>query len=182
MFGILKTWKVFYFLFLFLFFFLLDVMTWNVKCYSLHFFLLPIWIGIFFFHRIEHTKLVKQGQDCQNVIAKKSLRIYIYIFIYFFITIVFSIFDLLDFFNLENVWYKSIKSWKTFHHILCNNCLEFRRLGKSFFIFYVLEVKTWKVKCYSLPFFLLPICSGKNLHRIEHTKRIKQGQDCQSNY
>ena len=36
-------------------------------------------LEFFFFHRIEHAKLVKQGQDCQNVIAKKSLRIYIYI-------------------------------------------------------------------------------------------------------
>ena len=30
-------------------------------------------------HRIEHTKWIKQGQDCQKVIAKKSLSIYIYI-------------------------------------------------------------------------------------------------------
>ena len=48
-----------------------------------------------------------------------------------------------------------------------------------FFYFLFLEVKTWKVKCYSLPFFLLSICDGKNLHKIEHTKRIKQSQDCQ---
>ena len=48
-----------------------------------------------------------------------------------------------------------------------------------FVFFLFLEVKTWKVKCYSLPFSLLPICNGKNLPRIEHTKRIKQGQDCQ---
>ena len=48
-----------------------------------------------------------------------------------------------------------------------------------FFVFVFVEEKTWKVKCYSLPFFLLPICNGKYLRRIEHTKRIKQGQDCQ---
>ena len=48
-----------------------------------------------------------------------------------------------------------------------------------FLFFFFLEVKTWKVKCYSLPFFLLPICNGKNLHSIKHTKWIKQGQDCQ---
>ena len=103
------------------------------------------------------------------------------------------------------MWYWSMKSWKKFLHVFCNNCLEFWRLG--FFLFFVLfcfgfgfwfwffvlffflflfyffflflEVKTWKVKCYSLPFFLLSICDGKNLHKIEHTKRIKQSQDCQ---
>ena len=48
-----------------------------------------------------------------------------------------------------------------------------------FFVFVFLEVKTWKVKCYSLPFFLLAICNGKYLHRIERIKWIKQGQDCQ---
>ena len=48
-----------------------------------------------------------------------------------------------------------------------------------FFVFVFVEEKTWKVKCYSLPFFLLAICNGKYLHRIEHTKWIKQGQDCQ---
>ena len=79
--------------------------------------------------------------------------------------------------------------------------MEFRRLGNFYFYFFIcllfvfifvfyfflffifcfffLEVKTWKVKCYSLPFFLLPICNGKNLHSIKHTKWIKQGQDCQ---
>ena len=102
------------------------------------------------------------------------------------------------------MWYWSMKSWKKFHYVFCNNCLEFWRLGNFFFVlfcfyfwfwflfcfvflffvfcfrffFIFLEVKTWKVKCYSLPFFLLPISSGKYLHRIEHTKRIKQGQDC----
>ena len=79
--------------------------------------------------------------------------------------------------------------------------MEFRRLGNFYFYFFIcllfvfifvfyfflffifcfffLEVKTWKVKCYSLPFFFLPICNGKNLHSIKHTKWIKQGQDCQ---
>ena len=121
------------------------------------------------------------------------------------------------------MWYRGIKSGKTFHHVFCNNCTEFRILGKFFifyflfvcfcfcfcflcfcffvicfffcfvfvflfcfvfffflfFVFVFLEVKTWKVKCYSLPFFLLAICNGKYLHRIECTKWIKQGRDCQ---
>ena len=103
MYGIPKTWKFlflffhlfafcFYFCLLFLFFilflffvfcffFFLEVKTWKVKCYSLPFFLLPICNGKNL-HKIEHTKRIKQSQDCQEVIAKKSLRIYIYIYIY----------------------------------------------------------------------------------------------------
>ena len=93
------------------------------------------------------------------------------------------------------MWYRSIESWKTVHHVFCNNCSEFRRLGKFFFFnffylfvcllllliffFFFLEVKTWKVKCYSLRFCHSPICNWKNLHRIEHSKHIKQGQECQ---
>ena len=117
------------------------------------------------------------------------MRIYIYIYIFIYLFIYHHCFlvfvDLLDSFNLENVWYRSIKSWKMFHHAFCNNCLQFWRLRKFFFfwilflIFFFLKVKTWKVKYYSLPFFLLPICNGKYLRRIEHSKRIKQGQDCQ---
>ena len=114
MFGIPNTWKVFYFLFvclfvfvffvfvflffvfcfffvLFLFCFVLffvfvfvEEKTWKVKCYSLPFFLLAICNGKYL-HRIEHTKWIKQGQDCQKVIANKSLRIYIYIYIYMFL-------------------------------------------------------------------------------------------------
>ena len=142
----LEIFFFFFFICLFVvccFFFLrlLEVKTLKVKCCSLHFFLLPIFNGKNL-HRIEHTKRFKQGQDCQKVIAKKCLRIYIniyiyiYINIYFFITTVFLVFDLLDSFNLENVWYISIISWKTFHHVFCNNCLEFQILGK-FFIFYL---------------------------------------------
>ena len=111
------------------FFFFLEVKTWKVKCYSLPFSLLPICNGKNL-HRIEHTKRIKQGQDCQKVIATKSLRIYINIFIYHYC---FLVFDLLDSFNLENVWYRSLKSWKMFHHVFCNNCLEFRSPRKFFY-------------------------------------------------
>ena len=47
-----------------------------------------------------------------------------------------------------------------------------------FFFFFFSRSKDLESKCYCLPFFLLAICNGKNLHRIEHTKWIKQGQDC----
>ena len=136
MFGIPKTWKVFYFLFLFLFFFLLDVMTWNVKCYSLPFFLLAICNGKYL-HRIEHTKWIKQGQDCQKVIANKSLRIYIYIYIYFIYHHYF--FSLWSARFLQS-WKRVVQNYrimKTFHHVFCNNCLESRRPGKCFFFFFV---------------------------------------------
>ena len=86
-----------FFVFCFLFFFLfcfcfvlffvfvfVEEKTWKVKCYSLPFFLLAICNGKYL-HRIERTKWIKQGQDCQKVIANKSLRIYIYIYIYLFI-------------------------------------------------------------------------------------------------
>ena len=94
-------------LFVVFIYFYIDVKTWKVNCYSLPFFLLPICNGKNF-HRIEHTKRIKQGQDCKKIIARKSLRIYI--FIYLFLTTVFSVFDLLDSFNLENVWCRSIES------------------------------------------------------------------------
>ena len=64
-----------------------------------------------------------------------------------------------------------MKSWKTFQHLFRNNCLEFWRP--------VNLKKNISPKCYCLPFFLLAICNGKYLHRIERIKWIKQGQDCQ---
>ena len=77
------------------------------------------------------------------------------------------------------------KTWKflfLFSHLFAfcfYFCFLFLFFVFLFFVFFFLEVKTGKVKCYSLPFFFLPICNGNNLHSIKHTIRIKQGQDCQ---
>ena len=65
---------------------------------------------------------------------KISMREKIYIYIY--IVAFFWVFDLPICFNLENMLYGGIKSWKTFHHVFHNNCLEFQRLVMFFCLFY----------------------------------------------